>query len=124
MKNEKRILMKLTIRNLNLTAKQSCDQVIEDRIIGLSGRWEIHTALVRLERREEGSPPFRVLVEIAVPGPDLHCEIFDHTPVRAFTRAMDEIEAKLQARLAKRANQGRDRGLRTAGMRLSAVRGL
>jgi ribosome-associated translation inhibitor RaiA len=115
--------MKLVIRNINLTAKQSFDQIIENRILGLAGKWELHTVNVHLERRENGSPAFRVVVDMAVPGPDLHAEVFDHTPVQAFTRAMDEIESKLQDRLAKRAYSARNRGLRTAGMRLAGIRG-
>ena len=44
---------------------------------------------MRLERRHEGSPPFRVSVHLVTPGPDVFAESCDHTLHAAIGKVMD-----------------------------------
>jgi ribosome-associated translation inhibitor RaiA len=100
--------MKLTIRNRHLAPDQSLDVLIENRLVTLSERVRLDEATVAVERRPEASPQFRVELHLAVPGPDLRAERVDHSPVRAFTRALEDLEARLRERASVRV--GRSRG--------------
>ena len=108
--------MKLTIRNLNLPLGSSLDSLIENRLVELSERVQIDDARVLIEKRVEASPPYRVHLHISVPGPDLHTEQVDNTPIQALTRALKEIEGKLRAR--KTIRMARAKARRTSGSRV------
>ena len=110
--------MKITIRNRNLSADQTFDALIENRILALATRCRLDDVAVLIERRSEASPQYRVDLHVAVPGPDLRCECVDHSPLRAFQRALEQVEEKLEARSAKRVGNTRTRSLRTAGARI------
>lgn len=97
--------MKLTIRNRHLPPTNAIDGVIETRLINLTQAVQIEEAVVLVEHRRESSPPYRVELHLAVPGPDLRAERIDHTPMQAFTRALDEIERKLRERTARRSSR-------------------
>jgi ribosome-associated translation inhibitor RaiA len=107
--------MKLTINHRNLPLGSSLDSLVENRLVALSERLEIDDATVVIERRAEASPPYRVHLHLSVPGPDLHTEQVDTTPVQALARAMKDIELKLCARARNR--QGRLKARRTSGSR-------
>ena len=94
--------MKLTISNLNLPLDRSLDAIVENRLVALSERLRIDDATVVIERRVEASPPYRVHLHISVPGPDLHTEMLDNTPIQALTRALKEIEHKIRDRSSTR----------------------
>lgn len=105
--------MKLTIRNRNLVTEHAFDALIESRLIALADRVKIDDATVTLERLTDASPPYRVQLHIAVPGPDLRAEHNDNTARQAFTRALDDIERKLRERELKRIGRTRSRAPRT-----------
>ena len=110
--------MKLTIRNRNLTTEHAFDALIESRLIALAERVQIDDATVTVERLTDASPPYRVQLHIAVPGPDLHAEHDDNTVRQAFTRALDNIERKLRERELKRIGRTRPRAPRTCMTRM------
>lgn len=90
--------MKLTIKHNNLPLSRSLDSLVENRLVALSERLEVDGATVVIERRAEASPPYRVHLHISVPGPDLHTEQVDNTPVQALAKALKDIELKIRAR--------------------------
>jgi ribosome-associated translation inhibitor RaiA len=94
--------MKLIIRNRHLPPINAIDGVIESRLIGLTSGLQVDEAVVLVEHRRNASPPYRVELHLAVPGPDLRAERIDHTPLQAFTRALDDIERKLRQRTRSR----------------------
>ena len=108
--------MKLTIRNINLPMGSSLDSLVENRLVVLSERLRIDDASVVIERRAEATPPYRVHLHISVPGPDLHTEQLDNTPIQAFDRAVQEIEFKIRARTKVRLARIKTR--RTSGSRV------
>ena len=110
--------MKLTIRNRNLSPEPAFDALIEARLIALADRVRIDDATVTIERLAEASPPYRVQLHIAVPGPDLRAEHNDSTARQAFTRALDDIERKLRERELKRIGRTRARTPRTNVIRM------
>jgi ribosome-associated translation inhibitor RaiA len=94
--------MKLTVEHLELRSTNSVDTLIEERILALEPRLQIDEARVRLERRRELSPPYRVTVHLVTPGPDLLAEAKDHTILAAIDKVMLDIESKLHQRADKR----------------------
>ena len=112
--------MKLTINHLNIPVGSSLDSLVENRLVALSERLRIDDATVVIERRAEASPPYRVHLHISVPGPDLHTDQVDNTPVQALTRALKEIELKIRNR--SRVRQARMKARRTSGSRVGAAR--
>jgi hypothetical protein len=112
--------MKITLRNRNLTPAESFDALIENSVFALSARQRLDEATVTLERLTDASPPFRVTLHIAVPGPDVRCEVVDYSPVRAFARALDYVDQILRERAARRVSRTKHRALRTAGARFGS----
>ncbi len=106
--------MKLTIRNHTFRAAHTLDSLIETRLLALAGRVRIDDATVLVEHRADASPPFRVEIHVAVPGPDLRTERIDNTPVQAFTRAVEDIENRLRERSLKRLGRSSSRAHRTS----------
>jgi ribosome-associated translation inhibitor RaiA len=118
---QKLLLMKLTIRNRNLSSASTLDTVIETRLLTLAARVRIEDATVTVERSLDASPPYRVEIHLAVPGPDLRAERSDNTPLQAFTGALAEIERHLRERAVNRLGRATTRVRRTStpGMRAS-----
>jgi len=94
--------MRLTVEHFDLRSTNSLDTLIEERILALGPRLQIDEARVRLERRHELSPPFRVAVHLVTPGPDLRAESQDHTILAAIEKVMLDIESRLNHRDGKR----------------------
>lgn len=94
--------MKLTLQHINVPSTVDLDTAIEDRILDLEKRVRIDEAVVRLERRRELSPAYRVWVHIVTPGPDLFAEAKDYTIRAAFDKALQELNATIDSRALKR----------------------
>lgn len=90
--------MKLTVQHFDLRSTNAVDTLIEEHILGLQSRLQIDEADVRLERRREVSPAFRVLVHLVTPGPDVLACGQDHTIRAAIGKAVRDIEHKLRER--------------------------
>ena len=114
--------MKLTIRTRNMPVSPAFDLFVESCIMSLAAQRRLDHALITVERRDEQSPPFRAVLDIGVPGPDVRCEQIDHSPVRAFTRALGTVEQKLKERSENKVRRLRHRQNRTAGSRFPATR--
>jgi ribosome-associated translation inhibitor RaiA len=99
--------MILTLEHFDLRCTNSVDTLIEERILGLEPRLHIDEARVRLERRHNISPPYRVAVHLVTPGPDLVAEGQDHTILAAIDKVMLDIESKLHHRADKRIRRAR-----------------
>ena len=93
--------MKLTVEHFDLRSTNSLDTLIEERILALETRLQIDEARVRLERRHQASPPYRVAVHLVTPGPDLLAEGQDHTILAAIEKVMLHIESQLHHRAGK-----------------------
>ena len=104
--------MKLTIRNHTLRSPRSIDALIETRLLTLADRVRIDDATVLVEHRTDASPPFRVEIHLAVPGPDLSTERIDNTAVQAFTRAIEDIGDRLRERSLQRRGRSSSRAHR------------
>ena len=94
--------MKLTVQHHHLRSTDELDSLIEERIIALQPRLQIEEANVRLERRHEESPPFRVRVHLVTPAPDVVAESCDHTLHAAIGKVMAELESHIGRRALKR----------------------
>lgn len=116
--------MKLTIRNRNLASATTLDALIETRLLALADRVRIDDATVLVEYTRDASPPYRVELLLAVPGPDLRAERIDNTPLQAFTRALHDIELRLRERAHNRLGRAPARARRTStpGTRASRFR--
>ena len=96
--------------------------MIENRIFALQPRLQIDEASVRLECRHEESPAFRVRIHLITPGPDVIAECRDHTIRAAIDKAMEELEARIGDRHAKRRRRVRSNLQEPAQMRLDQTR--
>jgi ribosome-associated translation inhibitor RaiA len=114
--------MKLTISNRHLPPAKALDALIETRLVALADRVRIDEVSVTVEYRQEASPPFRVALLLAVPGPDLRAEMIDNTPLQAFTRALEDIERRLRDRSLKRLGRPSARTTRTSAYHMRAAR--
>ena len=94
--------MRLTLQHLSIRSTNAVDAWIEKQIFSLQTRLQIDEATVRLVRRPEASPAYRVDVHLVTPGPDVFAEGHDHTLRAAFAKVMAQLREKLNGRAAKR----------------------
>ncbi|MBI4662380.1 MAG: HPF/RaiA family ribosome-associated protein [Verrucomicrobia bacterium] len=99
--------MKLTIRHVYLWSTDDVDSWIEQRLLALEPRLQIHEARVCLERQRDLSPAFRVHVHLVTPGQDVFAEGRDHTLVGSINKALRAVDAKVDHRWLKRAQRVR-----------------
>lgn len=99
--------MKLTVEHFQIKSTHLVDTIIEERVIALQPRVEIEEARVRLERRHEQSPSYRVAVHLVTPGPDLKAEGRDHTIRAAIDKVMQELEQKVSLKQDRRIRRTR-----------------
>jgi ribosomal subunit interface protein len=90
--------MKITVQHFDIRSTNALDALIEERILALESELQIDEANVRLERRGEASPAFRVHVHLVTPGPDVMAEGRDHTIRAAIDKAMAQLERKIAGR--------------------------
>ncbi|MCX7826684.1 MAG: HPF/RaiA family ribosome-associated protein [Verrucomicrobiae bacterium] len=94
--------MKIHIQHSHIRSTDELDSLVENRIMALQSKLVIEEATVRLERRHEASPPFRVSVHLVTPGPDVFADGCDHTLRAAIAKAMGGLEAQISSRAQKR----------------------
>lgn len=58
----------------------------------------ISTAAVVLEQRRETTPGIRAFVSLAVPGPDIHAEAWDHTVKAAWLKVIADLRYQIELR--------------------------
>jgi len=93
--------MRLTVQHHNLRSTYELDSLLEERILDLQPRLQMDEARVRLERRWETSPAYRVAIYIVTPGPDLQAEGSDHTIRAAMGKALANLEGQIRHRERK-----------------------
>ncbi len=93
--------MKLTVQHHHLRSTHELDSLLEERILNLQPRLQIDEARVRLERRWETSPAYRVAIYIVTPGPDLRAEGSDHTIRAAMGKALANLDGQIRHRERK-----------------------
>jgi ribosome-associated translation inhibitor RaiA len=76
--------------------------MVEEHILALGTLLIIEEAKVRLECSFQESPPFRVVVKLVTPGPDLEVEERDHTMPAALLKAMACLEKVIAERGVRR----------------------
>lgn len=87
------------VRGLSLSAHSR--HLLEESLGLLRTLSPISLAVVVLEHRGGDSPPFRVFVSLAVPGPDIHAEARDHTLSAAWLKAASALREQIQQRKAR-----------------------
>lgn len=115
--------MKVTVQHYQLRSTDELDTLVEERIIALQPRLQIDEANVRLERRQEKSPPFSVRVHLVTPGPDVVAESCDHTLLAAIGKVMSELENRIGSRALKRVRRRRSNAQEPPRMSLGRGRG-
>jgi ribosome-associated translation inhibitor RaiA len=78
------------------------DRLIETRLLALADRQQVDEACVRLSDDREASPRYQASMVVRVPGPDIHATVCGQTLRVAVERALDQIEAQVDARLDRR----------------------
>jgi len=58
----------------------------------------ISAIAVVLEHRRDEAPPFRAFVSLAVPGPDIHAEAYDHTADAAWLKVATALRQQIAGR--------------------------
>ena len=114
--------MKLTVQHHHLRSTDELDSLIENQILALQTRLQIDEANVRLECRNEESPPFSVRVHLVTPGPDVVAESRDHTLRAAVIKVMAVLEEKIGSRALKRFRRLRNNLQAPSLMRLGRAR--
>lgn len=94
------------IRGLSLSAHSR--QWLEESLERLETMIPISVAIVVLEHRQGESPPFRVFVSFAVPGPDIHAEGRDHTMSAAWLKVVAALREQIQQRKVRQVWRSRD----------------
>lgn len=113
--------MKLIVQHETVRSTDALDSTVENRLLRLGNRLRIDEARVRLIRRPEESPAFRVQVHLVTPGPDLVAEGRDHTLMAALRKVMSELEAKAARRKVKQSLKLENPGRVLAARRSSAA---
>src|SRR5262249_22597934 len=92
------------IRGLNATA--NLRRWLEQSLNRLHRLIKVSAATVVIEQHREKTPAFRVFVQLAVPGPDIHAEAREHTleavwlkVIAALRKQVDQRESRRRARL-------------------------
>ncbi len=97
--------MKISIRFVGLNAKRSWLQVIAAQLNKLESLRAIDSAQVRLEFGHRSTPPFRVMAQLEISGPDLHAEARDHAWEAAFLKVIHELERQIHSRQTRRSER-------------------
>jgi hypothetical protein len=94
--------MRIYLQHIGVRSSHDVDSLIEDRLVALSERQFIEAAHVKIERRADSSPPFRVSVTLEVPGTDFSVVSDDWTATAAAIKAVEQLSLKIARRLRKR----------------------
>jgi ribosome-associated translation inhibitor RaiA len=85
---------------------------VEEQFNRLKAAAAIGTASVALEQRHEMKPSFRMQALLAVPGPDIHAEVREHTFQAALRKVIAELSRQIQARKSKQLRKRHQHHLR------------
>lgn len=85
-----------------LTVSKESRRRLEQSLERLQGLVSISATAVVLEHQRNGAPAFRAFVSLAVPGPDIHAEAFDHTFEAAWLKVIAALRRKIEYRNARK----------------------
>ena len=94
--------MNLIIQHGNVRFSVALERLIESRLTALAARQRIEEATVLLSDEREASPRYQASITIRIPGPDIHASACDHTMRVTVQKALDAIEAQVDARNGRR----------------------
>src|SRR5215813_8814790 len=83
--------------NVHAGQRQRLEQTLEELQVLIS----ISDAAVVLEHERDSAPAFRVLVLLAVPGPDIHAEARDHTLDAAWLKVITRLRKQIRQRKSR-----------------------
>ena len=104
--------MKIKLQFLGTQPKPIWRDQVEKQFNRLEAAAAISTVSVAWEQRREMKPPFRVQVLLAVPGPDIHAEVREHTFQAALRKVIAELSRQIQARKSKQLRKRHQHHLR------------
>ena len=99
--------MTIIVRHSGLRSTHQCDSRIENEILGIRELITIDEAHVRLEKRRDQAPPFRVSVHLVTPGPDIRVESHDHTLAAAILKVSRELRRRITLKAARRVSRSK-----------------
>jgi putative sigma-54 modulation protein len=91
--------MNVQFHFFGINASQRAKEMVLPRLEQLD--ISISSAVVVLDRRRNGGPPFMARVHLAVPGPDIHAEARDHTLHAAWRKVCKDLEKQIEQRKAR-----------------------
>jgi ribosome-associated translation inhibitor RaiA len=97
--------MNIIVRYCGLTKRAIWQELVENSLRKLQNVAAIASAQVTLEWQRGVKPPFRVLTDLEVPGPDFHAEASDHTLPAALVKVVRSLEKQIRSRKNRRANK-------------------
>jgi ribosome-associated translation inhibitor RaiA len=88
--------IQIHIRGLNIGSRmrESLEQELEQLQTSIS----ISAVAGVLEYQRDAAPPFRTFVLLAVPGPDIHAEAWDHTLKAAWRKVLADLRKQIEQR--------------------------
>lgn len=110
--------MKLILRYCHHDPSNSLSSLIREHFDAIGKKRPVDEARIVVERRMEGSPPFRISVHLVTPGPDLFAESVEHTFRAALRKVVEQIEAELSRRSRKRMRNQRSSAAKLRSHRL------
>lgn len=97
--------MKFILKNLTHPVSPAFSSSLKDRVYSLNQTLRIDEAQILIERRERGSPAFKVAAHLVTPGPDVRAEAVDHTLKAALTKLFDALKARIDWRRKKQSKR-------------------
>jgi ribosome-associated translation inhibitor RaiA len=92
--------IELHIRGLNISGRVR--KHLRETLERLQNRISITNAAVVLEHTSENAPAFRAFVLLAVPGPDIHAEVREHTLEAVWLKVTASLRKQIEQRKARR----------------------
>jgi ribosome-associated translation inhibitor RaiA len=87
------------VRGLNISARVR--NHLREPLERLRSRIPITNAAVVLEHTWDNAPGFRAFVLLAVPGPDIHAEVREHTLEAAWLKVTGSLRKQIEQRKAR-----------------------
>jgi hypothetical protein len=98
--------MRVLTRYRNVDPARSFEALVERGLGELAGVVTIESADILLERLSGETPPVRVSLRIATPGPDLKAEARDYTALAAWTKVFRTVQRSAGIKAARIRTRG------------------
>jgi hypothetical protein len=101
-------VMKLILRYHRQQPSEKFAATVRKEMETIGTMRRIDEARIRVEHREDQSPPICISAHLVTPGPDLIAKSVDHTLRAALRKVVGLIQAQLAQRAIKRGQRARD----------------